>query len=357
MRTGRFRDSVYSAPLFTVGTRTTHTDVMCTTIKATITKAHDEQQQQNFRCKLPQRTLCDEEFLFPRKQRCVSFSQTLVDALSRQRMHAKFLAERKRFFGRLEADRARRLVDERRAATLIQAGARGRLARLSLGPASHKAELCDFESVLRRELMDLADNAGLAPIRGVTLRSARKRNKRTKQCRKKVIQDEKRQSAARILQGCARRRSAMIKAQSIRDKSKIDAKESSGVSRIQRYYRGHLARLDFLEKRSHTAAAKIQGKIRQRKADLKRARARDNTCRIDRERNAAERIQSTGRAILARKSFIDLIKETHPHLLEKKKTNNHHRSSFFDDEDPLDDKRGIKNICLEETNNQEDTAT
>lgn len=113
---------------------------------------------------------------------------------------------------RLEHDRNMRLTSEAAAAVVLQAAFRGISTRKRLETgAKHAATYGQtnkhFNEEISRELLDLAQRAGLVPMQGVTLVPKSQNTKQDKLAGRQQQRQE--QHAAHILQAAARRHIAV----------------------------------------------------------------------------------------------------------------------------------------------------
>lgn len=283
-------------PLFCVSARTTHMDIMCTTTTA-VRSGHVGKKK--LRCKLPY-----DDRRLPSSQG--TFTQTLVDKVAQQRVHAALIEERRSFFARLDRDRETRLVAEAAAAVALQRIYRGFRSRpRTLRAVPHED--------LSHELVLLAQAAGLAPSPDLAL----KKNKKQRLAEKH--EQRQQHAAARTLQAVSRRLAATKLANRLRSERRAHAQRAS-VSEIQRCFRGHRARRHIRQQRSNKAAASIQTRYRHRIASKHHLHRKQLFERIAREQHAALRIQATSRASRARAGFLGLLCSVNPALLQRRQT-------------------------------------
>lgn len=283
-------------PLFCVSARTTHMDIMCTTTTAV---RAGNQPKKKLRCKLPY----DDHRKMPAG---VTFTQTLVDKVAQQRIHAALLEERRSFFARLDRDRETRLAAETAAAVGLQRIYRGFRSR----PRTLRAVPQDD---LAHELVLLAQAAGLAPSPDLALKKTKKQRQAEKH------EQRQQHAAARTLQAASRRLAATKLAERLRSERRAHAQEAS-VSEIQRCFRGYRARRHIRQQRSNKAAASIQTRYRHRIASKHHLHRKQLFERIAREQHAALRIQATSRASRARAGFLGLLSSVNPALLQRRQT-------------------------------------
>lgn len=239
--------------------------------------------------------------------------RTLVDDISRERLKIELWDERRRFAARLERDRDARTSSEAVAAVTIQAVYRGANARTLLRSSAtrpaHGVRAPRFEEDISQELLALARSAGLVPLRGVTLAPKAKKTKKQLVAERRQLVEE--HVAANLVQAASRRRIATKRVDRIRSTKREELKEKS-VSEIQRYYRGYLARIEVLQRRSNKAASAIQTRYRSRMATKQHSRRRSLFEGLAREQHAAIRIQSSSRAKSARSAFVSLLRKIEP---------------------------------------------
>lgn len=255
---------------------------MCTT--STPSRYHDPVKKSAVKKRLPRDGRRS-------SRRQLSFTESLANRDHRARLNAQLLQERERFVSREKEDEGGpALGEETAAATAIQAAARGSRAR---------------SSDISRELLELAEIAGLVPLRGVTL--APVVEKKTK---KQWLEEKRRQHLVRVsaqkVQAASRRCIATKIVERMR-LMKREERQKASVEAIQRFYRGHLARLDLLRKKSNTAAATIQNRYRFRMATKQHNIRRDMFERIARQQYAALKIQASSRAMFVRSNFLNVV--------------------------------------------------
>ena len=289
------------------------------------------------RCKLPyELTLGSPK---PDTSATTTLAQVLVDGISRRRKNEEMLAERREFMQRLVRERDVRTEEEHKSAVLFQAVFRGRLERrktvtkdgpprgggrlamvhggnesASVSSAGTKLELEDddpdgskarrrrreeaerFNAELSRELLNLAKEAGLVPMRGVTL--APKPQKTKKHFAEERRRAKEIDAAARVLQDLARNKFAKKRAHELL-KTMLFSAQQKAVSAIQRTYRGHLARDEMLLKKSNFAAQLLQTRYRKIMAVTKLHQTKVLLLQQKREGDAAVRMQNALRRKLA----------------------------------------------------------
>ncbi|KAJ8602990.1 hypothetical protein CTAYLR_001508 [Chrysophaeum taylorii] len=320
--TQHMRAAASHAPaLFCSSSRTTHMDIICTTNTpvryAVGVRSAPASVSKRFRCKLPDATV--PQSLQVGDPVAVTLTQTLVDNISRRRLNAAMHEERRRFMEELDRDRKNRVAAESCAAVVIQSHCRGgRVRRRASAPDARPNSILDDDAdgSIAAELLALARRAGLVPMRGVTLAPKPRKSKKQRQAERHRQREEA--GAARILQAVSRRRIATKKTKRLRS-AKKEEKRKQSVSKIQRYYRGHLARLEVLKRRSNRAASTIQTRYRYRIASKQHSYRKHLFERMAREQHAAMRIQATTRARSARASFLEVLEELNPGLGKKKR--------------------------------------